>query len=419
MKLSMFEEMNTERARSVLEARALGFSQVRLLPKETGVRPIMNLRRRVLKAQNGRIILGRSINSIMAPVHSVLSYEKIKQLDKLSSALFCVGDMYPKIKAFKERLQSSGSSKGALYFAKLDVQSCFDTIPQRRVLEAIEKLISEDEYNIARHAEIKAPNPRRYKPGVGHPAKPARKFIAKARPTHDLSVFEQTVNNEIATRKNNTVFVDSALRNFQRKDDLLDLLEEHVERNVVKIGKKFYRQKEGIPQGSVISTLLCSFFYGELERECFDFLTEGDSLLLRLIDDFLLITTRKEHAQSFLHIMHNGVAKYGVSVNREKSLVNFETNIDGTRIPRSVGTTRFPYCGNLIDTKSLEITKDREQRRQTGKDHRPGRTSPPVLISRSDLGLAHGGTFESPGQDFPPQSIRVRAYRQYNCLSMY
>lgn len=372
----MFEEMNTERARSVLDARALGFSQVRLLPKETGVRPIMNLRRRVLKAQNGRIILGRSINSIMAPVHSVLSFEKVKQPDRLSSALFCVGDMYPKIKAFKERLQSSGSSKGALYFAKLDVQSCFDTIPQRRVLEVVEKLISEDEYSIARHAEIKAPNPRRYKPGVGHPAKPTRKFVAKARPTHDLSVFEQTVNNEIATRKNNTVFVDSALRNSQRKDDLLDLLEEHVERNVVKIGKKFYRQKEGIPQGSVISTLLCSFFYGELEREYFDFLTDGDSLLLRLIDDFLLITTRKEHAQSFLHIMHNGVEKYGVSVNREKSLVNFETNINGTRIPRAVGTTLFPYCGNLIDTKSLEITKDREQRRQTGKDHRPGKQSP-------------------------------------------
>ena len=369
MKLSMFEEMKTERAMGVLDARALGFSQIRLLPKETGVRPIMNLRRRIGKARNGRMILGRSVNSVMAPVFNMLSYEKAKRLDQLSSALFCVGDMYPKIKAFKERLQNSGSSEQALYFAKVDVQSCFDTIPQRRVLEIIEKLVSEDEYSIARHAEIKAPNSLRYRAGVGQPAKPARKFIAKARPTHDLSAFEDTVQRELAARKSNTVFVNSVVRKLECKGDLLDLLEEHVERNIVKIGKKFYRQKEGIPQGSVMSTLLCSFFYGELERECFDFLTEGSSLLLRLIDDFLLITTRKEHAQSFLQIMHDGVEWYGVSVNQGKSLVNFETTVKGSRVPRVVGSTRFPYCGNLIDTRSLEITKDREQRRQTGRDN--------------------------------------------------
>ena len=180
-------------------------------------------------------------------------------------------------------------------------------------------------------------------------------------------MFAHTVNTEIAAKKKNTVFVDAVVRNRQGTDDLLDLLEEHVERNIVKIGKKFYRQKEGIPQGSVISTLLCSFFYGELERECFGFLTDGDSLMLRLIDDFLLVTTKKEHAQSFLQIMHNGVEKYGVSVNWQKSLVNFETTVNGTRIPRLVGTTLFPYCGNLIDTRSLEITKDREHRRQTSK----------------------------------------------------
>lgn len=369
IKISMFEEMKMEKARSVLDARALGFSQVRLLPKETGVRPIMNLRRRTLKAQNGRMMLGRSVNSVMAPVFNMLSYEKVKQPDELSSALFCVGDMYPKIKAFKERIQNSCSTPKTLYFAKVDVQSCFDTIPQRRILEIIEKLVSENEYSIARHAEVKAPNPHRYRAGVGQPAKPARKFVAKARPTHDLSVFEHTVNDELAARKKNTVFVNSVVRNLRSKDELLDLLEEHVERNIVKIGKKFYRQKEGIPQGSVISTLLCSFFYGELERECFDFLTESDSLLLRLIDDFLLITTRKEHAQIFLQIMHKGVEKYGLSINREKSLANFETDINGTRIPRVVGTTRFPYCGNLIDTRSLEITKDREQRRETGENN--------------------------------------------------
>lgn len=33
----------------MLKARKLGFSYVRLLPKDTGVRPIVNLRRRALQ----------------------------------------------------------------------------------------------------------------------------------------------------------------------------------------------------------------------------------------------------------------------------------------------------------------------------------------------------------------------------------
>ncbi len=363
LKLSMFEEMDTEKALSRLEARSLGFSQIRLLPKETGVRPIMNLRRRMLKTYNGNKILGRSVNSVMAPVFNMLSYEKANQFEKLGSALFSVGDMYPKIKSYKEGLQKNGTFAKALYFAKVDVQSCFDTIPQRRVLDVIEKLITQDEYSIARHAEIKAPSLHGRRHGLDQAVKPARKFVAKARAVHDLSTYDHIVSNELAKRKKNTIFVDSVVRNTQHKDQLLDLLEEHVERNMVKIGKKFYRQKEGIPQGSVLSTLLCSFFYGELEKERLGFLQTGDSLLLRLIDDFLLITTDKEQARNFLEVMHNGVEEFGVKVNPEKSLVNFETTVHGTKVPRLLGGTGFPYCGNLIDSRTLEITKDTKRKR--------------------------------------------------------
>lgn len=34
---------------------------------------------------------------------------------------------------------------------------------------------------------------------------------------------------------------------------------------VVQIGRHYYRQQVGIPQGSILSTVLCSFFYGDLE----------------------------------------------------------------------------------------------------------------------------------------------------------
>lgn len=363
LKLTMFEEIRTDKARRLLDARPLGFSQIRLLPKQTGFRPIMNLRRRTTKLQNGRVLLGRSINSVMAPVFNMLSYEKAKQPAKLGSALFSVGDIYPKLKTFKTKLQSLGKEAAPLFFAKMDVQSCFDTIPQRHVVRLMEQLASEDDYRIARHAELKPSNLHHQTTFLALATKPARKFVATARAAADFTAFDQVLKTGPALGKKNTIFVDSVVQTFQDKEKLLDLLEEHVERNVVKIGKKFFRQKEGIPQGSVLSSLLCNFYYAELERECFGFLDERDSVLLRLVDDFLLITTDRKDAERFLGVMHDGSKTYGVRVNPEKSLVNFDTAVGGVQIPRLKGGTKFPYCGNLVDTKTLETTKDRDRRK--------------------------------------------------------
>ena len=78
IKHSMFEELDPKTAQRILDGRRLGFSQLRLLPKETGVRPIMNLRRRPLK--KGSKMLGSSINSILAPVYNMLTFEKVMPL---------------------------------------------------------------------------------------------------------------------------------------------------------------------------------------------------------------------------------------------------------------------------------------------------------------------------------------------------
>ena len=406
LKLTMFEEIRSDKARRLLDARPLGFSQIRLLPKQTGFRPIMNLRRRTTKLQNGRVLLGRSINSVLAPVFNMLSYEKGKQPERLGSALFSVGDIYPKLKSFKSKLQGLGKKETPLFFAKVDVQSCFDTIPQRRVIRLMEQLASENEYRIARHAEIKPPE-QSSGAFVGCAPKPARKFVANARAATDFINFDQALDTGPAVGKKNVVFVDSVVQTFQDREKLLDLLEEHVERNVVKIGKKFFRQKHGIPQGSVLSSLLCNFFYADLERECLGFLEDRGSILLRLIDDFLLITAVKEHARQFLRIMHDGSEKFGIKVNPGKSLVNFETSVGGVEIPQLTGGTRFPYCGNLIDTKTLEITKDRNRRKGTGKYQTLLLPVYGILKCSSDGRLPDSGDLKGAREDIPSQSVKV------------
>ncbi|CAD6591538.1 MAG: hypothetical protein ASARMPREDX12_005212 [Alectoria sarmentosa] len=365
-KLSMYEEIKTVKAQRLLDARALGFSQIRLLPKSNGVRPITNLRRRVTKLQNGKVTLGRSINSVMLPVFNVLEFEKRKQPALVGSALFSVGDMYPKLKTFAQTLQRHKPPPGSYYFAKVDAKSCFDTIPQQEMVRLIKQIASEEDYRIARHAEIKPSETHDY--GIARNSidtKPARKFISTARAATDFQNFDEFVSGGLGTAKKNTVFVNSIVETLQTKEKTLDLLQDHVERNVVKIGKKFFRQKAGIPQGSILSSLLCNYFYAELERESLGFLEGDESLLLRLIDDFLLITTNKDHAKKFLQVMHDGVEKYGVEVNPAKSLTNFDVIINGSQVPCLRERIEFPYCGDLINTKTLEITKDRDRRKST------------------------------------------------------
>lgn len=195
--------------------------------------------------------------------------------------------------------------------------------------------------------------------------KPARRFKKIAKLASDFEHFDEIVESSLARGKRNTIFVDGIVQETQKTEKLLILLDEHVRRNVIKIGKKFFQQTSGIPQGSIVSTLLCNLFYAQLEAENFSFLKVEESIFLRLIDDFLIITTNKAHATQFLQIMHDGIEKFGVSSNPAKTLANFKAVINGHHVPQQTPGREFPYCGTIINTTTLEITKDRNRRKET------------------------------------------------------
>ena len=366
----MFDEIPFEQAKRLLDSRTLGFSQVRLLPKGARIRPIMNLSRKVIKTHNGKSIVGMSINDVMGPVLAMLNYEKANQPARLGSALFSVSDLHPRLKTFQNRIKQIGTAPH-FYFAKVDVQSCFDTIPQNRVLQLIDQLASENEYRFVGHTELNSSESTDHQSPFSCQQKPARKFkfVSRARASDDSTSFEEALNKSLAIKKKGTIFVDSVSRAVRDTTNLIDLLREHVERNVVKIGKKFFRQKRGIPQGSVVSSILCNFFYADFERECLHFLDE-DSILLRLIDDFLLITTNKQHAKMFMQTMHDGNDSYGIQVNADKSMTNFGLVVNDAKVPCLKGSMVFPYCGGAINVKTLEMTRDRSRRQDAGMQKR-------------------------------------------------
>lgn len=76
IKDTMFEEMKTNEALETLGGRRLGFGQIRLLPKGNKLRPLMNLKRRIA-SKGSSATLAPSINSILAPIHTLLKLEKV------------------------------------------------------------------------------------------------------------------------------------------------------------------------------------------------------------------------------------------------------------------------------------------------------------------------------------------------------
>lgn len=354
LQLSMYTPIQPGQARHKLQSRTLGHSHLRLLPKDQGARPITNLRRRQLNLVSGKRILGTSINAQLGSLFSVLNFERGRNPAPLGSALLSVGDLHARLAGFKNKIPA----ESRLFFAKVDIKSCFDSIPQAQLLPIVRSLFAETSYRITKHIELKSRNSGRSENGQSL----GRRFLGLARSADDTTGFSESTVANMASRKRHVVFADTGNNRVWTRSSLLKLLHDHIQDSLVKIGKKYMKQVDGIPQGSVLSSLLCSYFYGAFEQTELGFLDPESSLLLRLIDDFLLITTDENLARRFLEVMAAGNARYGILVNAEKSLSNFDVAIEGRKVPRVHGSTFFPYCGMAIEMGSLELQKDRSKK---------------------------------------------------------
>ncbi|EPY89918.1 hypothetical protein CB1_000069005 [Camelus ferus] len=133
-----------------------------------------------------------------------------------------------------------------------------------------------------------------------------------------------------------------------------------VHNHVMRIGGRSYVQCQGVPQGSVLSTLLCSLCYGDMEDKVFPGVQQ-DGVLLRLVDDFLLVTPHLTRAKAFLSTLVRGVPEYGCLANLRKTVVNFpvEDGALGGQAPLQLPAhCLFPWCGLLLDTQTLEVRSD-------------------------------------------------------------
>ena len=222
-----------------------------MLPKENGLRLITNLK----KSHSDR-----AINSILQNVFHVLNYEKTKTPSLMGNSVLGHENIRKRLGEFKLHCKLN-SSCSQLYFVKADVSSCFDSIPHDSLIATLDLFFSQvfnsikcqDEYAVHKFVAI-AMNAGRMK----------QYFMKRVL---NVGVVEDFVKFIESLSFGNGFFTDQITYFYANQRKLKEILVKHIILNVVKIDNRYYRQINGIPQGSILSTLLCSLFYAQMDKE--------------------------------------------------------------------------------------------------------------------------------------------------------
>ncbi|KAL9548553.1 hypothetical protein MBANPS3_005623 [Mucor bainieri] len=322
----------------------LGAGKIRFVPKEKGLRMITNMKS-ATKLVSSTIDEGYyeqkvTSNDKLDTILNVLHYEVDCNSDIMGSSVLGRHSLYKKFKSYTKRVLPTASK---FYFVKVDISNCFDNIDQLRLLAILEDILKSGQYLCKNIASVR--------PFAGRLFQKSLQSYSSSDEPACFSKFGQK-SRDI---RPGSILIDQGSYAFADTQELYNLLRENILSSAVKFGSKYYKRQHGIAQGSRLSTLLCSFFFGRLEQEKLAYLKEDkEGVLFTYIDDFLYITKDKDYAVRFLDTMTTDISDFRVSVNKDKCVTNLDTDMP-----------EFSWIGMIFDTKTLNVHIDKSKRQKS------------------------------------------------------
>ncbi|XP_061118802.1 telomerase reverse transcriptase [Conger conger] len=317
-------------------------SCLRCIPKQDGLRPIVRVVRMDAQA--------RWFQARVKDLHAVLRVCVEERPSWLGATVFGVQDIHRVLGQFAAAQKDNPQP---LYFVKMDVSGAYDSLPHDKLMEVVCEVLSpvlDEVFSVRRYAQVWADS-----------SQTLRKVFrrqAKTLANTELSMKEFVMGLQRERKIHSAILVEQNFSSNICGRDVLEFFKEMLSNYIIQFGKEMFRQCRGIPQGSVVSALLCCLCYGHMENALLRPLVDGGGCLMRLIDDFLLITPDLGKAQTFLTTLQGGVAEYGCFVNPQKVAVNFPLEDGYPDVQVLPSRSLFPWCGLLVDTSTLDVYTD-------------------------------------------------------------
>ena len=368
----VLEEVDEATLAEIVRENTLGMTFLRLVPKGATMRVISNQSKNTKDLDLPKRLtdaLGSfdrpSTNSCLKAAGCIIRAEMKSIPGLLGASCFSYYDIYQKLCTFLHEYKTRSASQ-KLYVVSCDVHKAYDTVDAQHLLKMVNGLLRREDYDLRKYARVID-----YSHG----------FMAKQMQTCEdfppQGAFEEGFCHL------NEILVNKASSSKVQATAVRATLSEHLLSNLVYAYGKLYRQRVGIPQGSILSTLLCSFYLANLEvNKIFPMLniqhtseatrfhvnhrkpeeeqahcsdtrasvspnvdpsfcgrpplaslptpgsgsssgSQNQSVILRFVDDYLYISTVEADAQNFLRIMHQGFPEYNCCMNRTKTSCNF------------------------------------------------------------------------------------------------
>lgn len=260
--------------------------------------------------------------NVICPVQSVLEYLRSRRKTHFEK-LYSVNQIGTHLGKFKASLLNKYGEIPRIHYLRFDINSCYDFIPREKVLSVIRKTLMND---------------------CG--------FFVRSQSYYDTKksiLRTRNVVNGCRKPKKEEVYIDNVRTFYVSADDLIHTVMTELFQSALSFNGKCYLRKNGLFQGTSLSALLVDLVYDELleHYEIFHSSKEDDAIVLRLADDFLILSTSESRITRAREEVLNGFAEFNAEVKKSKliSSVGKEPNQE------------LSFCALDINIKTLEISR--------------------------------------------------------------
>jgi len=200
----------------------------------------------------------------------VLAYECQRRPQIVGSSVFSLDDICAAWRRFVDGRRARDDRR-PLYFVKVDIANCYESIDQRKLIDVVSTVLrAAGDYVVRRYVSV-----------VETGGRLRRTYHRDATSLADfLPSFVRFVGDRAAQRGgHDALFVDQVLHAHEDATSLLAKLRAHLFHSVVRVGRQYFVQAQGIAQGSAVSTLLCNIYYGKMEASYMTVCADSELLM--------------------------------------------------------------------------------------------------------------------------------------------